>query len=102
DKAVFDKIRKLSAAKLATAEFSVSDQRFTELFFRYRARNFPQSLSVAEQQQWESYRQVNFKEKWGDYFSVLAAYMEKYQSDKEKWQVLSELNEYALSMTTGL
>ncbi|MFO7788026.1 MAG: exodeoxyribonuclease I [Halospina sp.] len=37
-------------------EPAFDDARLAELFFRYRARNYPQSLSAEEQEQWERFR----------------------------------------------
>lgn len=36
-------------------QWPFDDARLQELFFRYRARNFPETLNVAERQQWESF-----------------------------------------------
>ncbi|MEQ6886944.1 exodeoxyribonuclease I [Salicola sp. Rm-C-2C1-2] len=38
-------------------EPTFEDSRLPELFFRYRARNYPQSLSADEQERWEQFRQ---------------------------------------------
>jgi len=49
-------LRAESPAALASARPSFEDERLVELLFRYRARNFPESLSPAEAQQWEAHR----------------------------------------------
>jgi len=41
---------------LATARPSFEDERLAELLLRYRARNFPETLSEAEAQNWEEHR----------------------------------------------
>jgi exodeoxyribonuclease-1 len=41
---------------LASARPNFDDARLGELFWRYRARNFPASLSTEEQQRWEAHR----------------------------------------------
>ncbi|MBJ7311830.1 exodeoxyribonuclease I [Rugamonas sp. CCM 8940] len=56
DRRLLDSLRKESPAKLASLRPSFDDQRLQELLFRYRARNFPQTLSEAEQAQWEEHR----------------------------------------------
>lgn len=43
-------------------EPAFEDSRLSELFFRYRARNYPQSLSAEEQEQWERFRQQRLME----------------------------------------
>ncbi len=37
-------------------DFGFSDPRLPELLFRYRARNWPQTLDAAEQARWNDYR----------------------------------------------
>jgi exodeoxyribonuclease-1 len=56
DRRKLDSLRAETPAKLAAARPSFSDERLVELLFRYRARNFPASLSDAEALQWEQQR----------------------------------------------
>ncbi len=56
DRRLLDQLRTLSPAKLAAAQPAFSDPRLTELLLRYRARNFPDTLSETEAEQWEAYR----------------------------------------------
>jgi exodeoxyribonuclease-1 len=42
--------------QLAAATFVFEDKRLPEMLFRYRARNYPASLSPEEQAAWEEYR----------------------------------------------
>jgi exodeoxyribonuclease-1 len=41
---------------LATRQFAFNDSRCAELLFRYRARNWPSTLSADESSRWEEYR----------------------------------------------
>ena len=41
---------------LAKAQFAFRDARLPELLFRYRARNFPQTLAPEEQARWQAHR----------------------------------------------
>ncbi len=52
DRRTLQKLRTLDGAQLAATRPAFGDARLNELFFRYRARNFPESLSAAEQAQW--------------------------------------------------
>ena len=45
-----------SPQELAQASCKFSDPRLPELLFRYRARNFPDSLDAAEIQRWDEWR----------------------------------------------
>jgi len=55
DKRLMDRIRAASPRELASQSFPFEDARLPELLFRYRARNFPESLSVDEKAQWQEY-----------------------------------------------
>jgi exodeoxyribonuclease-1 len=53
-------IRAADAKALADFTLDFKDKRLSELFVRYKARNFPQALSEDEQQAWETYRSQKF------------------------------------------
>lgn len=55
DKRLMAQVRKASPDILATAVFPFNDARLTELLFRYRARNFPTSLTPTEQMRWQEF-----------------------------------------------
>ena len=54
DKKLMAKVRRLSPEALANHVFDFKDQRLPELLFRYRARNFPATLSPQELVRWQS------------------------------------------------
>ncbi|MEI7761957.1 MAG: exodeoxyribonuclease I [Comamonadaceae bacterium] len=56
DRRRLNQLRELSADKLAAARPAFDDPRLSELLLRYRARNFPHSLSEQEQQTWQQHR----------------------------------------------
>ena len=55
DRRTLERLRGMGADKLATARTGFDDARLEELVFRYRARNFPQTLSDAEQARWAAH-----------------------------------------------
>ncbi len=55
DKTMMDKIRNTPINELATLKPHFKDKRLAEMFFRYKARNYPQTLSSKEKQQWEKF-----------------------------------------------
>lgn len=55
DKKLMAQVRRSSPTELATKTFAFKDARLNELLFRYRARNFPESLSSLEYQKWRSF-----------------------------------------------
>lgn len=56
DRRLLQELRALPPEALVQAMPSFTDARLEELLWRYRARNFPQTLSPEEMQQWEDHR----------------------------------------------
>lgn len=56
DKSLMKTIRQTSAADLARLDIPFRDKRLKEMLFRYRARNYPQTLNAEEAQEWEAFR----------------------------------------------
>jgi len=52
DKALIDEIRSLNPTQLAQYKVDSKDTRLPEMFFRYKARNYPESLSKTERDKW--------------------------------------------------
>jgi exodeoxyribonuclease-1 len=52
DKQVMAQVRAADAAQLAQHNFVFQDKRLREMVWRYKARNFPQSLNPGEKAQW--------------------------------------------------
>ncbi len=56
DRRRLNDLRPLQAEQLASARPAFDDARLGELLWRYRARNFPHSLSTEELARWEAHR----------------------------------------------
>jgi exodeoxyribonuclease-1 len=56
DRRRLEQLRAMSPQELATSRIGFDDGRLGELLFRYRARNFPKTLSVDEQVRWDAFR----------------------------------------------
>ncbi len=56
DKHLLEQVRATDAEKLAAMSCPFEDPRLPVMLFRYRARNFPGTLSEAEQERWETER----------------------------------------------
>lgn len=56
DRRKLDSLRMQTPAQLASARPSFEDERLAELLWRYRARNFPETLSEQEMESWEEHR----------------------------------------------
>lgn len=55
DKQLMQQVRSLAPELLAQTHLPFGDTRLAELLFRYRARNFPATLSESERQQWRQF-----------------------------------------------
>ena len=55
DKNTMTEVRASSPEQLREGGIYFEDDRYNELLFRYRARNFPDSLSEDERQQWQEF-----------------------------------------------
>ncbi|WP_250627770.1 exodeoxyribonuclease I [Pinirhizobacter soli] len=58
DKRLLGQVRGTPPGMLGSAGFTFRDPRYAELLFRYRARNWPHTLDLAEHQRWEAFRQA--------------------------------------------
>lgn len=56
DKKVMDQVRGQTPEELAAGSFVFEDRRLPEMLFRYRARNYPHTLSPEEHAAWEEFR----------------------------------------------
>ena len=57
DRRLCEQVRTAEPQRLAQEQWPFDDGRLPELLFRYRARNFPDTLSTVEQQQWRLFCQ---------------------------------------------
>jgi len=62
DRRRLNQLRELSPAELAVSRVGFDDDRLAELVFRYRARNFAQTLSVGDAERWEAHRSARLLE----------------------------------------
>ncbi len=87
------KIRAVAAAdvnELADFNPQFTDERLPELLFRYKARNFSQSLSESEHEKWEAYRREKLMRELPGYVQRLAQ-LSQTTDDSAKQFVLEEL-----------
>ena len=86
DKRVMDQVRTQSPEELAAGSFIFEDQRLPEMLFRYRARNYPDSLTLQEQSVWEEFRFQRLTEPESD-----GSYcMEQFQTEVEELMASGE------------
>ncbi len=76
DRRTLQRLRELGPEQLATKRTAFHDPRLEELLFRYRARNFPATLTDDERTRWERHRAERLHEGAGGALT-LAAYFER-------------------------
>ncbi len=62
DRSLCDQVLAEEPAALVSQSFPFTDERLPEMLFRYRARNFPNTLSDAEASQWREHCQLQWQE----------------------------------------
>jgi exodeoxyribonuclease I len=89
-------------AELVTAPPRFSDPRLGALLFRYRARNWPETLSPYEREDWDAYRFARLTDPKGgaslqieDYEVRLAELAEIHDDDPAKLAILDALGDWA-------
>lgn len=61
DKRLFRDVRTTPPEALGQRSIPFRDSRLPELLFRYRARNWPNSLSADERMRWDDYRRIRLR-----------------------------------------
>ncbi|EEF79240.1 exodeoxyribonuclease I [Methylophaga thiooxydans] len=108
DKRKMDVIRNADPAMLPTLSVPFEDPRLPELLFRYRARNWPESLNQEEQEQWVLYRQHRLGNQAADKvlnverFETALAESRQQDLNEEQKAVLEQLEQYAQRLKTEL
>jgi len=106
DRRLLTRLRGMSGEQLAQQYGdrapAFADERLGELFFRYRARNFPDTLTDAEQARWHAWREARLHSGQGGGLSLQAFFEridqlgEQLADDDERGQdILGALYEYA-------
>lgn len=98
DRQLMQQCRHMPAAELAVFSPSFHDQRLPELLFRYRCRNFPDTLSQEELKQWQAIcrdKLLQSDERGRNLPAMHAVITEKLKTaTPEQRVVLEELNQY--------
>jgi exodeoxyribonuclease-1 len=101
DNGRMERIRKSTPQELSQLNLGFDDKRLPEMLFRYRARNFPETLDSDEKQQWDEYRQARFhdhtqtKRTINRYLADIEALQNGSETTGPQLVVLQELIDYA-------
>ncbi len=97
DKALMHTIHDSDPFELGTQSWSFSDKRLPEMLFRYRARNYPETLSANEQEQWLEHCRARLVDGESGHFSFTDFYAEieqlrtEVQADDQKNRLLDDV-----------
>ena len=102
DKSMMAQIRASTPEELRDSTFYFEDARLTDMLFRYRARNYPDSLTDDEKHQWHEYRYQRLTEVDGggsiileDYLDKVHGLMEDANISERDRQILEQLLDYS-------
>ena len=102
DRRTLEHLRAMTPAKLAAARPSFDDERLDELLFRFRARNFPETLGEAERFSWEQHRAARLFDGAGAARTIEQLFAEidllSEDADERAETILGELYDYAESI----
>ncbi len=107
DRRRLNRLRALPGEELAHERLGFEDARLAELVWRYRARNFPHTLSPEEQERWEAHRVAMLVEGEGGglTFDALFERLDTLgaEADDERTEaILGAVYDYAESIAPGM
>lgn len=94
DKASMDIIRQADPQNLGSLDITFRDPRIESLLFRYRARNYPWTLSESEQQRWANHSREYFESRIESYMLNLENLVHEHESDEKKIALLKSVYQY--------
>jgi exodeoxyribonuclease-1 len=107
DRRLCEQVRLAEPQQLATDAWPFDDSRLPELLFRYRARNFAETLSVTEQQRWLAFCQLRLTDPLAGAPLTLKAFSRalverSLKATPEQLKVLAQWQEYSLVLKQRL
>lgn len=109
DKRKFPELRSTPPQALGARDFGFQDPRLPELLFRYRARNWPDTLSPSERERWDAYRRMRLCEDRGlseftfdSHRAELAALRLAHAGDGRALALLDQAQAWADALETSL
>ena len=109
DKARLARVRATPPAQLGARDFGFQDPRLPELLFRYRARNWPETLDAAEHARWDEYRHRRLATGSGlaelgfdAYFADIARLRDEHAGNGDRQALLDRLEHWGRELSSGL
>ncbi len=104
DKQKMEKIHQTDPFKLTQEDFSFDDARLEEMLFRYRARNYPESLNDNEKTRWQKFRSERLSRNTPNrltleqYFAEIERLRQDPESNGKDWAILDDLEAYGMQI----
>lgn len=108
DRAQLDRLLAMAPQQLGENECQFTDERLTEMLFRYRARNYPDTLSGEEMERWEQFREQRLTQPtkgWlslAQYGSELQRLLAQPDITQQQRHILEELHLYGEAISPYL
>jgi len=109
DRRLCTQVRTTPPAELGQRSFDFRDGRLPELLFRYRARNWPQTLGMEERQRWDEYRRRRLCEDSGlsehtftSYFAEIATLRQAHAGDGARQALLDQVEQWGRDLQDSL
>ena len=108
DRGQLDRAVAMEPQQLGESEFRFADERLAEMLFRYRARNYPDTLSGEEMERWEQFREQRLTQPakgWlslAEYGAELQRLMVKPDITQQQRHILEELHLYGEAISPYL
>ncbi|AZF07097.1 exodeoxyribonuclease I [Pseudomonas sp. R5-89-07] len=107
DRRLCEQVRMAEPIQLGRQQWPFDDHRLPELLFRYRARNFPETLNNEEQERWRLFCQQRLSDPvWGAPNTLMAFKLARKELENNatafQHQVLGEWQDYADSLAARL
>ena len=109
DRRLFADVRATPPAQLGSRDFGFRDPRMPELLFRYRARNWPDTLDAAERERWNDYRRRRLADDsslselgFTPYFQRIATLRAEHASDPARLALLDQLDAWGQGLNASL
>ncbi|MAM71142.1 MAG: exodeoxyribonuclease I [Gammaproteobacteria bacterium] len=106
DRNQMNRVQKLNADELAEMQFDFHDKRLPELLFRYRCRNYPQTLSQEEQTRWIRHCREKLSSVSEDRLNITSLKQKiarlRASATQQQGVLLDDLNQYIERLCTEL
>ncbi|MEN8169200.1 MAG: exodeoxyribonuclease I [Pseudomonadota bacterium] len=108
DKRHMNAIHNTTPEELAGQTWGFDDKRLPEMLFRYRARNYPETLNTEEQSQWMEHCRARLIEGEAGHLTFKGFYAEleeqraEQEQNEDKLQILNEVEEFVRDLENYL